>query len=488
MICKETTLPKVYLSKYGSVGENFQKARELIPLPALHNGHFNFWLPIRFLILLRFTAKDLLFKTAVNSYTNYLSLGAQNKHLADGVIRSCNIPPDTSCDFLFIRNQGGSDIIQYKDQFFSRTMEPYMKIAAAVGSTLRVEMVRSSFPIKQYIEKTIYVLHNKYRGEGFSKQLKNAKDLYKQICLQFPDAELTPEQIWFFIDEIFNLYLFFKEVLLRIRPKVVFSVAFYYFHPLHIACRELGIRSVDIQHCYMRGATLAYNCYDRAETSDVETLPTDFVTWSRDDLEHVHSLFPLCNALDFGYQWPNYCLDLFQEEQEYIKEKVKNIVNEKNYDRLVLIIISDVNIHPLLAAITQDLRARKNRIAFVLRAKSNFAMESSNSDDAKNMIKDDYINSAPLPIVLQCFDAVLTLQSSAIFEADAINIPSFVCAEEALSFRDLIEKKQLYHVTTVDEFYAKFDRVLSGASLHSSFTTNALVGAESFKAWLKSCL
>lgn len=486
MSCEEKAQPKTYLSKYGAVGKDFQKSRELAPIPSLDNGHFNFWLPIRFLITLRYTAKDLQFKPALNSYTNYLAAGAQNRHLQNGVIRAASIPQDMQHDFLFIRNQGGSDIIQHNEYYFSRMLEPYMKIASSVGSTVRVEMVRSSAPVKQYIEKTIYILHNKYRGECFYKSLADYRQLFGQICSAFPNAELSTEQICFFIDEIYNLYIFFKEILLRIRPKVVFTVTFYYFYPLHLACRELGIRSVDIQHCYMRGENIVYNFYDKAEVIDSSILPTDFITWSNEDSLHVKSLFPSAKTHNFGYQWPNYCLDIYKNEASEIKNSIKKIITSPDYEKYILVVISDVDIHPLLAAIVQDSRAKERKIKFILRAKPNYSAIATKSEKAKAMATDDYLNHAPLPVLLECVDALLTLQSSAVFEADAMNIPSFVCSHEALSFKDLIEKQQLYHATTVDDFYALFDKVMSEGHRRSSFTTNACDGAASFKAWLKN--
>ena len=74
---------------------------------------------------------------------------------------------------------------------------------------------------------------------------------------------------------------YFKRVLARVRPKLVFVTCWYATESMAciLACNELGIPSIDIQHG-IQEFHVAYARWNRVPNGGYELLPTYFWCWS----------------------------------------------------------------------------------------------------------------------------------------------------------------------------------------------------------------
>src|SRR5207253_11421849 len=78
---------------------------------------------------------------------------------------------------------------------------------------------------------------------------------------------------------------FFRPRLERLRPSLAFVVNYYDARcmALILACRELGIRSVDIQHGVQGELHGAYGSWRRVPAGGYAVLPSIFWCWSGDE-------------------------------------------------------------------------------------------------------------------------------------------------------------------------------------------------------------
>ncbi len=94
----------------------------------------------------------------------------------------------------------------------------------------------------------------------------------------------------------------FALILKIVQPKLAFVVTYYagLAPAFLLACRRLGILSVDLQHCPQDGAHKAY-VWSNLPDSGYSVLPAAFWTWSRSDADHIDRwATPLSGAMASG--------------------------------------------------------------------------------------------------------------------------------------------------------------------------------------------
>jgi len=90
--------------------------------------------------------------------------------------------------------------------------------------------------------------------------------------------------------QVIGIARYFKRVLTDVRPKVVFVTCWYATESMAclLACHELGIPSVDIQHGSQE-FHVAYDRWNRVPASGYELLPTYFWCWSQTEATAISS-------------------------------------------------------------------------------------------------------------------------------------------------------------------------------------------------------
>src|SRR5205085_2036202 len=80
----------------------------------------------------------------------------------------------------------------------------------------------------------------------------------------------------------------FALILKIVQPKLAFVVTYYagLAPAFLLACRRLGVLSVDLQHCPQDGGHKAY-VWSNVPSSGYSALPAVFWTWNRSDADHI---------------------------------------------------------------------------------------------------------------------------------------------------------------------------------------------------------
>jgi hypothetical protein len=138
--------------------------------------------------------------------------------------------------------------------------------AKALLSSPKPSQIRSQ--LKGFDEMERFI-----RSQGISEQDLDFNSLLKRI---------RPVRLW--AEE-------FKKYLRKLRPKAVFIVS--YYGPLGqamcLACQELGITSVDLQHGVQSASHCGYAAFLRLPTKGYALLPSHFWCWSQDDVDLISS-------------------------------------------------------------------------------------------------------------------------------------------------------------------------------------------------------
>jgi hypothetical protein len=81
----------------------------------------------------------------------------------------------------------------------------------------------------------------------------------------------------------------YRKILLKTTPRVVFIVDYYNIrgYALNLACRELGIPSVDLQHGLQGGVHVAYSRWLKVPPTGFAVLPALFWCWAEEDVAAI---------------------------------------------------------------------------------------------------------------------------------------------------------------------------------------------------------
>ena len=134
---------------------------------------------------------------------------------------------------------------------------------------------------------------------------------------------------------------FFKKVLSIIHPKVVFLVC--YYNPttmaLIVACRELSIKSVDIQHGRQGEYHSMYSYWTKFPEEGYELLPDFFWVWGQESKEYIKRCQPASLKRNIPVIGGNPWLSQWIHSNRYenVSEEYENFYNSlKQYEKIAL--------------------------------------------------------------------------------------------------------------------------------------------------------
>lgn len=236
---------------------------------------------------------------------------------------------------------------------------------------------------------------------------------------------------------------YFKERLQRLRPRMGFVVTYYTSEGMafNLACRELGIPSVDIQHGAQGELHPAYGRWRRVPAMGYELLPSRFWCWSEDDARVIGEWSGKVCRWHEPFVGGNPLLGLFQQDDNELvrrfDRRILSLAPQEPPPLKVLVTLQTgrgvpellrevmaaappswlwwVRLHPAMMAEREAIRSRLGE----------FPAHRMNLDDATEL---------PLYALLRHVDVHLTESSSAVIEADRFGVPSVICHETGEEF------------------------------------------------------
>jgi len=233
------------------------------------------------------------------------------------------------------------------------------------------------------------------------------------------------------------------DILLRIiKPKVVFLVSYYGDSmALNIACRRLGIPSIDIQHGRQGPEHIAYGKFLRIPPDGYELLPSHFWCWGNYEAETIRTWSrpeskyhkPLVGGNLFLNQWLSSDLDVVRSYDAIIA----NVLKEKQFQKSVLYTLNGLESKEYLDSLFQVISENKQDYFWWIRfhpcrlnqeeAICTYINNDINLVDHTNIFE---ANQLPIHSILRNVDFHVTELSSTVIEAYMLGVPSMIIGEE----------------------------------------------------------
>lgn len=242
------------------------------------------------------------------------------------------------------------------------------------------------------------------------------------------------------ISHIRHLSEYFKSIFKKVGPSLVLGSNYYGLEmAVNLACRELGIVSVDIQHGVQGNMHVAYGRWNKVPEKGYELLPNIFWNWSKSEKKTIIKW-----SKDKNYHRSivggNLLLAFFnQKDNEIIKyydEIIKNILSknqinilvslqwERGLPELYKMAIKNspdnyywwLRLHPVMS--TEE----KNKMFKII---NSLEIRNINIYDATRL---------PLYVILLYMDVHVTENSSIVLEAEHFGVPSVITHHSGTSF------------------------------------------------------
>jgi len=222
-------------------------------------------------------------------------------------------------DLLFYSRPMGQEE-KVEGKVYNKYLDPLIDIANSRYKTLKIQLnSHGNLPLKSYYRSPLFLnmpgLHDRSgglfpsltgQGHFFSKKLKELEKLIREELNEIPFDE---EFIYTQIQQVLKKKEYFKQILKRLRPKVIFFV--YYGHQdclgLVLAGKNLKIKTVDIQHGYTPKYEGSYTNWYNIPATGYELLPHYYWCWN-DEIKkrYEESQYPQCQrqkAIVGGNPW-----------------------------------------------------------------------------------------------------------------------------------------------------------------------------------------
>lgn len=236
------------------------------------------------------------------------------------------------------------------------------------------------------------------------------------------------------VSQILSNREYFKKLLRKVKPKVVIGSNYYGIEmAMNLACREYGIKSVDIQHGVQGKYHVAYGSWINVPASGYNLLPDTFAVWSDYEKNNIDdwSKSTIHDSIVIGNPLLNFYSKYKESNQLLLKELNREKIN-------VLITLQPGR--GLIELYKDLLNENDSNIHFWIRKHPVMG-----TDEVENIKKGLSLNSnysfdlasdIPLHDLLQHMDVHITENSTVVIEADQYGMLNIVCHE---SGKDLYE-------------------------------------------------
>jgi hypothetical protein len=232
---------------------------------------------------------------------------------------------------------------------------------------------------------------------------------------------------------------FFEQVFCQIKPQYAFLVSYYNITGMAftLACRHLGINSVDIQHGLQGDLHWAYGRWTKVPERGYELLPKFFWVWSDSEAEAIQRWSSRLSPWHQPIAGGNLFLGLWRSSNDeivkYYDEEIGNVKREKRGLIHVLYTIGYEEMDKL-ATIFNTMKQSESICYWWLRVHPG---KLRDKEAFKKLVQQhrilngevDLATDLPLYALLRQMDLHLTFYSSSVFEAEDLGVPSVVVGD-----------------------------------------------------------
>lgn len=264
---------------------------------------------------------------------------------------------------------------------------------------------------------------------------------------------------------------YFKGILNKVKPKLVFIVSYYYDGSMALIslCRELGIKTVDIQHGIQNDFHLAYGSWSKVPKGGYDSLPDFFNVWSQTEFDSIRRWSksldrhqPVITGNIFLQKWKNPQDETIQYFDRAIQSKL-----DKSKKTILYSKSPQTDSAEMKEGLYRVIEKTQGMYNWLIR------LHPSMRNDKAAIIKDlqdygikqfalDYCTDYPLFAILRQADLHVTEQSSVVIEAGEFNLFSIITSRygEAI-YKAQIEAEKAIFVEKMEEIELAISHALS---------------------------
>lgn len=250
-------------------------------------------------------------------------------------------------------------------RFYDRCLDPILEQCKTRTNNLKIELDSPQSRQKQprwepsiYIDPTPCLIKEHLIRCCLSRTLKqhriqNFAEL-QFIIHQNTDFWLDEQQLLNQIYLLQSYQTFFTDLLSIIRPKVVFLVCYYYIVAMALVkvCRELGIKTVEVQHGIQGKLHSLYAHWSKIPQSGYDFLPDYFWVWSEQcqrDMMETRPPFGGNQTHHIPLVGGNLWLAKWSKEDFGLSEAEKAFLNQlRQYQKVILVSLQTFDMLPEL--------------------------------------------------------------------------------------------------------------------------------------------
>ena len=396
-------------------------------------------------------------------------------------------------EFLVFSNVRGVEQTIVQGKIYNKYTDPIYEELIKVGKTLKIEIIKGNSPIQ--IEAhcmPLRLLPSLTREVGYMIEAELPNNLVSILQNNFSSLNISQKDINDTIEWFMNDYNIYKQILIKLKPKAVFFMGFEFHLALSAAARDLGIRSVDVQHGLQTGWGPLYKWWEEIPPTGYNTLPTDFLVWGNRDKNHLEKEIALKNKANVyitGFPWIEKQF-LYTEKlnsditKKFDKYKAKILVSLQhqteipfkfiqllNYsiDDIKKNLTNQINILKDEEANTNKIEKLKNKLSYFQgnieeseilwifrKHPKGKNIDLKGIEKRKNVLVSDTIDNVQIGELLKKVDIHITSSSTVVIEADYFGIHNFIADEDSTgieNYQDEIEKGLVSVLDNSKDFY-----------------------------------
>jgi hypothetical protein len=294
------------------------------------------------------------------------------------------------------------------------------------------------YPIPRF-SKSVYIqleldkikIHS-YFSDNLDLQLKAYDEVNQYLNDRNLNVQLLhPKQMWKYFKRLFLMKNLFKSILENAGAKLGITVDYYNVRGMAwcLACHELGIPSMDIQHGVAGEQSCAYGSWKSLPEHGYEIIPSIFWSWSKEDGEAIQAwnsaVEPNHRTIVGGNLWIKLWKNNFMGIHDVDSSRIQQIKQKSPLKSHILYTMQNTTIHPLVL----EAISKTNDYFWWIRVHPTLMNQI---DIIKNSVKHycnvEVENASKLPLfsIFSAVDVHVTGWSAAVYDAKSFNVPSIV--------------------------------------------------------------
>jgi len=370
--------------------------------------------------------------------------------------------------------------------FYSPILDPWVELALETTSAAKVEFINDQSLGRQARRHPTLMLPHPtqarfreaealLRAEGLaplSELLLRLADFSRRELLVDIGAELNGVAMGFLSTLAYKLE--FAPHLRMLRPRALALLCYYYTVGMGVvwACREEGVRSIELQHGANGDHHSAYSHWTAVPAEGYAGLPDVFMTWGGTSADHIRRWWPRDanpHRVVVGGR-PDLTVAAGLDTNHAAAAEVLGGLKAR-YRRVVMIALAAESIEPLFADII--VRAPRDWLWLVRCHPRTLEdkIPGGSPDDVQTILAGRGLDNfetriasrAFLATVLPYVDHLVAHESSSWMEAAAFGVATtFIASQAPTVFATAVEERRVYYVETVEELFATIEQGPTG--------------------------